>query len=198
MKHVLTLFCILFSICGHAQFTKGDKFIGGNISMRHDSYDNGDRTSGNMGFSPSIGFLMNKNFALGVGFDYSYYSYKNFYNGQPFIKQTSRSFGPQIFAKRFFTISEKFFFALTGDISYSGSRAYSTQNGGSTTRSYSLGAAITPSFIFFPSSHWGIEASLGNLSYEHDQEIPANGTKSNQINLDAGTFSLGFAYYLRK
>jgi hypothetical protein len=200
MKHVIALFCILFSFCAHAQFTKGDKFIGGNVTMKHVSYDDGDEEDVYFGVSPSAGIFLTKNFALGLDLGYSHDSYKTYVDFQVSSKRISQSYTTGIFAKRFFTISDKFFFALKGDVVYQRSINNHTSVNGvkSSTKSYVLGTNLTPSFIFFPSPKWGIEASLGSLSYTHNQEIPADGTTTDQLNFYAGTFSLGFTYYLRK
>ena len=199
MKHVMALFCILFSICAHAQFTKGDKFIGGTVNMTHiNEKANGTSTS-IVGLSPSAGIFLNRNFALGISPRYSNYTYKDVVNGQLQNKQVVRTVGYGVFAKRFFTISDKFFFALTGDVFFDRNttiQQYPVSK--TTTKSYAFGIEIRPSFIFFPSTHWGIEASLGNLSYITNQQLHATDTRSNQFDFSAGTFSLGFSYYLRK
>jgi hypothetical protein len=202
MKHVMALFFILFSICVHAQFTKGDKFIGGQISMKHTNFHNGGlSTDRYINLLPSCGFLLNKNFALGMKLGYSNDTYKVVPYGQVLSKTITTSFSAGMFAKRFFTVHENFFFALTGDILFARVAGKSIDNIDKMTetdKSYTFDIGITPSFIFFPSSKWGIEASLGNLSYVHNQQLRTNGGKSDQINFNAGTFSLGFSYYFRK
>jgi hypothetical protein len=200
MKQVITLLCILFSLCAHAQFNKGDKFIGGSIILldRMDGENNSSKNNEkSFGVSPAGGVFLNKNFAVGANVGYSYDAYE-YFNGLNYNDQTYHMFTSEIFAKRFFTISDKFFFALKGGTSYTrNKRLYSNSGSETTTTSYTLGANVTPSFIFFPSSHWGIEAGLGNLSYAHLQQLSGSG-KTDIFNFNAGSFSLGFSYYLRK
>ena len=200
MKQAITLLCILFSLCAHAQFNKGDKFIGGEVGMRHTSYDGGDEEDFYFGVSPSAGIFLTKNLALGLELGYSHDAYKTYIDSQVSSKRNSQSYTTGVFAKRFFTIADKFFFALRGDAMYQRSMSNSALFNGakSSTKSYVLSANVTPSFIFFPSPKWGIEASLGSLSYSHRQEIPSDGSTNDQLNFYAGSFSLGFTYYLRK
>jgi hypothetical protein len=103
-----------------------------------------------------------------------------------------------LFAKRFFPLSETFFFSATGSVDYDRFRSTSTASGGyeSTTKSYRIGLNVSPSLIFFPSRNWAIEGTIGGLSLSHSRGI-SDESKSTSFGLNYGSISLGFAYYFR-
>jgi hypothetical protein len=106
MKQAITLLCILFSLCAHAQFNKGNKFIGGNITLwgqRWDGLDyNNNRKENYFGLSPSAGVFLNKNFALGTSLGYSHSADRYASQGPVYNHQISQAFTSAIFAKRSF------------------------------------------------------------------------------------------------
>lgn len=202
MKKIFLL--LLVPICSWAQFSAGNKFIGGSVSVNN---QNGSVTSPyvnlnqNFGVSPSMGFFIKDNVATGFRLGYSKsftdYNYGNL-NGYP-KSFDYESFSGGLFLKRYITISEKFLFAIDGGINYvrgTSTNAYVGTSNTYVTKLYNLTAQITPSFIYFPSDHWGIEASLGSMYFTHMYNF-TNDVNANTFNLNYGSFSLGFAYYIR-
>jgi len=121
MKKYITVFFLLSSLITQAQFNKGDKFVGGSISAStyRATNDPGDQVSKrkSLSLAPSLGYFINKNFAIGVtaGYSTTHYfeenvTYKN--------DQTLNSVSAGIFAKRFFTLSDKFLFGLNASATY--------------------------------------------------------------------------------
>lgn len=217
-KIILPVFLISCFI-SNAQFTKGDKFIGGSVSIGHQDGPSSSTTTStinSISLSPSLGFLVSEKFALGGQLGFS--SFKNSYQySVPYLdnqgnysfrtvtfNQKSNVYSAGFFALRYFTISERFIFALTGNLSYS-RKNNSDPNYNTTTgvplyiknNSYSVGVSISPSLIFFPSNNWGISAGLGSVGYSYGYSLTFE-RSSNAFDLNYGSFHLGFSYYFRK
>lgn len=213
MKTLLKKNILLILLCipamANAQFSKGDIFLGGNVtgSNSHASQPgNGNfyyNKNSTRSFSvyPTMGYFVNERFAVGgqLGFQHSVTEY----TGNS-LSQTNRTNGYSVgvLGRYFFPISSTFMFALTGDVYYSRNknRVENTNAGSeseSTSKAYETGLQIIPTFLFFPSSHWGFEASIGSLGYAHSQNL-SNSSKQDNVTLNYGYVSLGVAYYFRK
>jgi outer membrane protein len=206
-------FLLLFApVLVKAQFSKGDAFLGGNVSMNYyhsspSGQQNGtsdrENTNYSYSFSPTIGFFMGERFALGGNIQYGRASSEND-TGTSLQKDHATSASLAAVGRYFFPFNEKFSFALTGDIFYSRSKydseySNSIENyyGKSATKSYSAGIHIKPTFLYFPSRHWGFEASIGNLQFVHEHNLSTY-SKASTLTTTLGPISLGVAYYFRK
>lgn len=201
---VFVVFVLCSALQVKAQFAKGQKFITGNLSFEvHDWSDefNGgnDITSTNISFQPSLGFFLNDKIAVGGRVGYIFSRRKNVSNGNPGFEtiDKSRSYSVGGFVNRYFTISEKFYFRMTCDLGYFRSVQESDSGIGYKIKSHGFGINVQPSFIFFPSSAWGIEAGLGNLGYNVSRGL-SNDSKGSSFDFDYGLFSLGFGYYFNR
>ena len=202
-KILLILLCI--PAMANAQFSKGDVFLGGNVtgSFFHNSQPgNATKNSGNsISVYPNIGFFVNERFAVGAQLGLSHS--KNEYTGNTY-SQNSRANGYSVGAlgRYFFPISPTFMFAISGNVYYSRSKNR-TENtnvdseSNVTTKDYQTGLQVSPTFLFFPSSHWGFEASIGSLGYAHSQGL-SNNSKQDNVTANYGSVYLGVAYYFRK
>jgi hypothetical protein len=208
MKKALTLLCVLFSLSTHAQFNKGDKFIGGSVSFSksqlHDTDDYTNKNS-NVGFSPSFGYALTKNFFIGgsLGIGHTEYTSVYFSNAYPnsIYSYKNDFLKTSVFVTRFFSISEKFFFSLKGDIDYTRYTNSSTHTSSTSTtdklKTHAISASVIPSLVFFPSQRWGLEASLGGITYGYKHGL-GNDYISRGFNSTLGSLNLGVAYYFRK
>lgn len=201
MKFLLLFSFVVMTIVTHAQFAHGDKFFGGSFSVglqKGSGSQNFQTTYNSFSLQPSIGYFLNDKYAVGGGLGYSTTYQKTTYDLSSLQRASGHSINIHAFLKRYFIISDKFFFAMTGGISYG--RGIETQGSGtgeSKTKNYSVGMNAYPSLIFFPSTNWAIEGSIGGLYLAHTRNLSAD-SKYTSFNFDYGTFSLGFAYYLRK
>lgn len=183
------------------QFLKGDKFIGGNfrISSQTPTHSSPGLTNKVKGFSidPLMGFLINEKFAVGGGVGYSFYStkYEDPLNAREY---SSNGILTRIIARRYFNISEKFFFAIDGNIIFNRGKESETYSSSElTTQNYQLATVLVPTFIFFPSPKWGVEASIGALSYSYSRNLSTDVDKL-YFDLYYGSLQLGLSYYFRK
>ncbi len=201
MKYLLFVILIL-PISLSAQFNKGDKFIGGSLSIQtlHSPYtpDIMFFTKGTgITISPQIGFLLNEKLAFGGNLIYSSIHYVA---GPDTSEATSdmHTYSIGLFLRRYYSINEKFLFSLTGNADYGrGKNQYSSKVSDDETKNYKYSISVYPSFIFFPSQKWGIEASIGNISYDHTKTIDSD-NKTDTFGIGYGSFILGFAYYFQK
>jgi hypothetical protein len=144
-----------------------------------------------------VGFFLNERYAVGGGLSYSSTLNEYEFGGGHQIRKT-RGFGVHLFVKRYFLISEKFFFSMDGSVGYDrGRTTMETGSTESTSKSYNISMSATPSLIFFPSPNWAIEGSIGGLSLTHSRGV-SDESKSTFFGLNYGSISLGFAYFFRK
>jgi hypothetical protein len=201
MKLTAIIICLLTCHLASAQFTKGDKFVAGgySISVQNSSADNGDDNK-NRFFQlyPEFGYFVNQHYAIGGGLTFSRGTTRYEVVQGDYQEQKSTGFGAHLFAKRFFPVSEKFFFSITGSVNYNRFRSVSAASGGyeSTSKSYRISLNVSPSLIFFPSPNWAIEGTIGGLSLSHSRGI-SDESKSTSFGINYGSISLGFAYFFR-
>ena len=200
---------LLYSFASYSQFNKGDKYLGGTISASTQRaptipgiYQN--NVTNSISINSSLGFLLNEKIAVGGQIGYANYYYKNTSNPPYIIENKSPSYTIGVFAKRYYTISDKFLFTMTGffnstrisniyTLTYLPTDTTTQQK----TQTYQLSTSIRPSFLFFPSPKWGFEASVGSISYVLGKDL-STGKNTNTFNINYGTLSLGLSYYFRK
>lgn len=201
MKYFLIILVFLpFTLS--AQFTKGDKFIGGTvgISTQQSPYVASTftpRKANEFSLQPQLGFLLSKNLAFGgtLGYSHQFFSY-----GPDTLLATTtiNQFSVGVFLKKYYSINDKFLFTLNGDIKYLSGNSKSTYGTDSNeSKMYEISAGIAPAFLFFPSENWGIEAGIGQISFSHSKTKDTD-LKTDVFNIDYGTFELGFFYYFHK
>jgi hypothetical protein len=196
---------LLFSLKTRAQFTEGDKFIGGTFFFNNHKYSN-DPGAGESGIKsamlevrPAVGFFLNDKVAIGGMVSYASSYQENITNSNMDYKNSARNYSLGLFVNRYFAISEKFYFMLGGNVSYGrGRQKTESQFSESRVAKYhGINMSVKPTFIFFPSRKWGIEAGIGTLSYAYTKYLSSGG-ENNDFQLNYGTFSLGFAYYFTR
>ncbi|MBS1558082.1 MAG: hypothetical protein JST69_05085 [Bacteroidetes bacterium] len=194
MKECALFVLSFLSIAAMAQFNKGDKFISGSFGFNTQSGNaNGFLTQNTVSIGPSLGYFLNEKYAVILGMSYSS-SYYEFIGSKNF--STSFAVTPSI--RRYFLISDKFYLALSTYLSfYRGNTEQINSFNNQTTQSpyYSLGVGLGPSFIFFPSPNWGLQAGLGSLNYGHYQNL-SDARSNNSYGLNwSSLLNFGVTYY---
>lgn len=182
-------------LVAHAQFKKGDTYVGGSLS----NFTGG----GGVTATPFVGYFINPRLALGADLQVSYAKGENesqFSDTTHHVLTVNSAVKAGLTARRLYAIADKFFFALDGEVYYQ--RFVTKQevpdlNSTRHYKSYSLGLTVAPVFMYFPSSRWSVEAGVGNLGYNFSRGLSTN-TKSQSVGIYLGTVTLGFAYYFRK
>jgi outer membrane protein len=206
MTRVILSLLIFTCFISTAQFSAGDKFLGGdlNVNLSESTPFPGASTKNRLlSVSPSMGFLVSDKLAVGGRLGFGNDNQKTSYGGIQY-ENLSRSYSGGAFVQRFFTISDKFMITLTGNLSFSRSHVsnpYVNPNDGEVvnvkTNQYGFGASVGPSLLFFPSPNWAISTGLGSLSYSYGYNMTVDAS-SNTFNLNLGSFGLGVNYFFRK
>jgi hypothetical protein len=197
MKAIILFGFALLPLVTSAQFERGQLFVGGSlagssVATNYTGYTKEVTTS--LTLLPSIGFFLNSKVALGIGLGYTA-SWDSFNEPISPLNNTSEhasSFNINSFVRRYIPITNSFYIALQGQVSFMRTSPVYSQ-----LESYSVGANVSPIFIFFPSRKWGIEAGVGSLGYTYNRTLP-NIASTNTFSFSSGTFSLGLAYYFGK
>ncbi|HEY5751469.1 MAG TPA: hypothetical protein VIU12_35665 [Chryseolinea sp.] len=189
-KLLWIIFVIPFA--AHAQFNKGDTYVGANISGFNGS---------SFGAAPFFGYFINQHTSVGayVRGSSSKHEYAFSADGLSNSVQVDRSVTAALTARRWYTLSDKFYFALQGEVFYD-RQVSTTKNNNDVTNNnkyYNLGLNIIPTFLYFPISRLGIEASVGGLQYQFTHGL-SDEQERHQVTLGLGSMNLGVAYYFRK
>ena len=192
MKKLLWIIFVI-PLAAHAQFNKGDAYVGASVS----GFD-----GGTFGAAPFVGYFINQRTSVGayVRGTSSRHEYDYANDGMLHIVQVDRDVNVALTARRWYTLSDKFYFALQGEIFYSRQVSRSeddNNNATSNSKYYGLGLNVIPTFLYFPMSRLGIEAGVGSLSYQFTRGLSDN-TKVHNVNLGLGSVTFGVAYYFRK
>lgn len=202
----LALLLLPFSLL--AQFAKGDQYLDGSFSLSKNSNHSKGSNGGYsntvrytvLNISPSYGYFINESVAIGLRANYFINQTKGESagsSGHTINKYQSFLIGPTV--RKYWTITDRFLFAASANLFYLRSVNKTLENKDVTyvSKSYHLGLAIAPTFIFFPSNRWGIEATLGALSYTFEKGLNEK-WHEHSVDLDYGTLYLGLSYYFRK
>jgi hypothetical protein len=173
-----------------AQFSPKQRFVDGNLSAERDRTQlttyGGLQDHDGLSVSSRAGQFLSHRLAVGIALQYSSQSFRSTYH---YTDSHYQTLGTGLFVRRYSTISEKFFFYLQGGVS-------SDFNLGShvtrKNRIHSATVSVTPAFVFLPSARWGIEASLGSLTFSRQMNYPPD---TNSLHLALGNPTLGVSYY---
>jgi hypothetical protein len=191
MKKLLWIIFVI-PLAAHAQFNKGDTYVGASISGFN---------GGTFGAAPFFGYFINQRTSLGAyvrgSSSRQEYDYSN--DGLHHSVRVDRNVNAALTARRWYTLSDKFYFALQGEVFYSRQVSKTTDNDNVTSNSkyYGLGLNIVPTFLYFPISRLGVEAGVGSLGYQFTRGL-SDETKIHNVNLGWGSVTFGLAYYFRK
>ncbi len=202
MKLILSFILLALAVRSQAQFNKGQKVLGGSLSFysrnTKAAYNSSSPNTGtSFGISPSLGIFVKPNLAVGALVTYSSLHIKD--GTSSGSDQTTMGGG--MFLQRYFTISDKFFFTIMGSADYSSEKETFTVTDPTTnatiwntSKTHAIGVHVRPSFIFFPSPKWALEATLGGFNYNHAL-IPSEQT-TDTFNFYYGSIGLGVYYYI--
>ena len=196
MKYLLVfLFFVPFTVFG--QFSKGTVATGGYVSytsIAQNSGGNDTPATSYFTLSPTVAMFVAPSFSVGAFVQlYTQNSptiniYTNLFEDQ---KSVSQIYG--LFARKYFSLSDKFLISVNGEIG-AGSRK---TNGDSGTKVNQFLISVSPVFTFLPHEKWGIEARIGQLSYTtNSQQNPYY--SSDRFDADLGGLTFGLNYYINR
>lgn len=220
MKYLLLLiFLIPFAVS--AQFSPGDKFIGGTASLtiqRDPAGQDGEQASkvNDLSLQPIFGVLINEKLSIGghLGYNTRYAkSVASTPDGYTNIEEDeSYGYSAGVILRRYLALSEKFVLAAHGYSTLQrGVSEFSFNNKpGNEYDRFTFSLGVRPTFIFFPAEKWGLEAAIGGVYYAYGKNTTRRDTayrddvviteeKFNSLNFRlGGTLIFGFSYYFRK
>ncbi|HEU5148789.1 MAG TPA: porin family protein [Chryseosolibacter sp.] len=178
----------------HAQTSSGNLMFGGGIDFSSNSRQaDNNNTYSSVSFTPSAGYFISDNFAVGLSFTIA--SEKS---GVDPNRSTENTFGMGPFARYyFFTSNEQF--AIFGQAGLSLATEKDTNGAGFVTKSSSTTFSLFPGAAYFFNEHWAVELSItGFQMTSYDPNKDNDNDKSTFVNFGLHTFSptLGFRYHL--
>jgi outer membrane protein len=190
MKKGLLFFALVIfaSAISYAQTDQGGMMVGGSLGISSTSYEGSTTKSSSFNFSPSFGYFISDNLAIGAGLGFGSNTTK-----AGAVKSTSSSFAFGPFARYYkFTSNENFAFYGQASLMIGSGKSAADVKSGSTT------FAISPGFSYFLNEHWGLDFQFNLLSlnvYEPNKD--ANDDKTTTINFGVNSFdpSIGIRYY---
>jgi hypothetical protein len=184
--------------------------LGGTVGLDLQSSPKNDNgvSSGanNIYISPGFGILLRKNLEIGIAAGYSHYTDKSEYgtgSASGMSKRDMNGYGASAYLRKYWMVSEKFFFYCIGSSGYgysedklkvtnSNSEDYTQES-----KDNSIGVRVAPGFMFFPSAHWAFNAYIGSISYTFTKN-KTDDVKTNHFTLGYGQIGFGLYYFIRK
>lgn len=198
MKKLLILLAFV-PLVSFGQFSKGTKYVGGNLTYSNSKADftNSNTPSTSIfSLNGQLGYFVNDSWAVGPVINYFSFNRPNL-NPVSNLFEDSRIMGYAggLFARKFFSISEKLFFSmegkgLVGNINRDVNPSFYEER---STRVY---LSIKPAFTFMPNQKWGFDASIGEIFYESNWN--ANYLENRNFQINFGQINLGVNYFFGK
>ncbi|UOQ54206.1 hypothetical protein [Hymenobacter cellulosivorans] len=170
------------SLGGNVGYNRTERTNSASINGRATSVET---TSSEFGISPSIGYFLADNLAIGLSVGYSAYREPySTYSPAPGVVRaeldptTTLSVGP--FVQYYKMISEQFGVVGTLNGGFQSQKSYDYTNNSpqpliSEFKAKGLYAGLTPSIVFFPIPKLGLSASIGGLQYDRlSYDYPTN------------------------
>lgn len=208
MKKIILSIVVLLPMLAHAQFTKGDKVLGGYLELNTSNQKTPDGPAyqyRNFSILPNLGIFINKKLELGGLLGYRYYhQHIEASTTSSGYTSKSKSLTTGLYAQQYFSISEKFLFTLLVQSTFSRDNSISPQYDPtvgdyveSETQHYAINSTLRPTFLFLPSPQWGFRFSLAYINHIYNRNLSTD-VKTNQFTLAYGGINLGVSYYFRK
>jgi hypothetical protein len=212
-KQLLSIALLLASLTSFAQLEQGKFLVGGGIGIESSAskFKNGSTTTDGTKYTsyyitPSVGYFIAENLALGLTIGFGGTTYKTPASGfTPELKDKNPYFliGPfgryyKKFGDNFAIFGQAaidFRFGKNKDESYNGVNIVTTE-----TKVNSFNPNLRPGIVFFPYSKVGIEFLVGEIGYTHTVEKFPNDSKDRTGNFDFNfnlrSVQLGIFLYL--
>ena len=195
----LALVCFALLLCvsySHAQTAKGNMMVGGTLSLSKETpEDNNETQFSSTNFSPSFGYFVMDNLAVGANLGFTSQTSKT-----PAFKTVSSSIGLGPFARYYkFTSNENFaFFGQAQLMFYSGKTETTAAGGSATSKNSRTVISISPGFSYFMTKRWALDLSITGLVFQFEDPNKDNDDdKKTTIALGLSSLSpnLGLRYH---
>jgi hypothetical protein len=207
------VFLLIFSFLNitlFGQMERASQVFGASINASYsdapysDDYSSSNSINRSLNFSPSWGYFVRKDLAIGISGSYSgtfYKTYKDYKAPNTANNTSSKNYNYTVYALPFIRYYEMFaekfgmFGNLAAGMAFSEKMGSTTFQGGSTAYSYSKGigyqASLSPGVIYFLTKKAALTCSFGNVSWNSTKNFSATGTINNP---QSGTNSFSFGF----
>lgn len=177
------VFAFGFANAQEGGFAKGDTFISGTATFTNTK--TGEFKSDTYELSPSVGYFVTDNIALGLGVTFAKGGFE--FEGDTYeVKTTGGSIG----ASYFFTPAKPF--SLTAGLGIS----YNTGRIADAVDLNTFGVALAPGFNYFISKNFAVNANIGVLGYT-SQKFDVDGAEATNtfaLGLNGSNLNFGLTY----
>jgi hypothetical protein len=196
MKKLITIIMLCLPLVTFAQIGRGRVFLSGGVGLSSSSPDNPEPGSTKQftrfNSNAMVGIFVGDTWAIGLSPSYQSQT-QTFVDG---TKNHSNILGVGPFVRKYFPLSDRFYFHVDGSYAFNEQKDFSeTPTGnGPTTKSISNEFAIRPGASYFINDRIALQAMVGQLAYTR---FSNNSSKSSSIdlNFDVSSIVLGAAFY---
>ena len=170
-------------------FAQGNTFITGAVGFN--SVKTGNVKENNFTISPSVGYFVTPNVALGARVGYN-----NGTEDNGFVKSTLDTFTAGVFGRYYWMPASKFSIFAELGVDYA-TASYDNGIAGSTKAKVNgFGAEFAPGISYFLTNHFALEAKAGVLGYNSVKPdvTGAESTDSFNIGVNLNDIKLGLVY----
>ncbi|MFD2910170.1 outer membrane beta-barrel protein [Flavobacterium ardleyense] len=168
-------------------FSQGSVFISGSVGF--DSSTQGDAKSNDITFSPSFGYFVTENIALGARLDINSGSDDN-----GVAETKNSSFGANVFGRYYFTPASQF--SVFGELAVGFGSGKFEPAVGPESKYNTFGVNAGVGVSYFLSSNFAIEAGWAGLGYNSEKADAPGAEAANTfgLNVDMSSLNLGLVY----
>jgi len=181
-----------------AQVQRGRSFLSGGIGFNTSSPKNpapGEtKQFTHFDINAKYGFMIGNSWAIGISPSYSTQMQKYAAGGT----RVGTDFGIGPFVRKYFALSDKFYFHLDASYSFDQIGSYSTDVNGNKIKdpkSTSNVIAISPGASYFITDRVALQAMLGSLAYTKYNGPATNASTGFVVNFGISSITLGAALY---
>ena len=199
MKKIIYVMFVLgiSALSAQAQTDAGSLMLGGGISYystKSGDYPDTGRKDTEVQFTPSLGYFISDNIAIGMGLQIGSYKEDPAGNNN---NTTTSGFGVSPFARFYVpTSSDKFFFYAQVRLEYNSLKT-EFEVGGDPVKGSEIDFAVSPGFAYFFNEHWSAELEFRGIGYNvYDQNKDDDNKNSTiEIGLQSLAPRIGVRYY---
>jgi len=177
---------------GGMGFANGDIFITGSVGFG--SQTTGDAKENTFDVSPSVGFFVSDNIAIGARLGYMSTKTNSGLPGED--DATANTFSIGAFGRYYATPASQFSMFVELGANYHSTTTNSGAPGEEDAKNNGFGIALSPGVSYFMSENWALEASIAALSYNTDKPDfdGAESTNTFGLNVNLTNINLGLIY----
>lgn len=201
MKKVLLAGAIALFGLSNAQIAKGTTYLSGEVNYSSTQDNNTDNKREDFTITPTVGYFVSTNFAVGLGLGYTNGSTTNNFAGTE-NKLTTEAFVIKPFARKYWTIADKLYIfgQLEVPMEFGKDKnkvSSAVVNGETENKFTSIGVNVKPGLDYFLSKNWSIEATIGEFGYNNKKYKDADNSTDNfnfGLNLSSVTFGVKYVF----